>query len=454
MAAQPIDPDQYDRVAKLLVDAGDVASFPEARALLGTYRLQIYADAAACQSEAWQAAMATAVNTGVRAMHGGVLVTLDDDAAWLPPNGHTGSLSQILAGLGAIIVHQLKPGLPTIAFSSAPPPGRDDPVIYPVAGQWLVGVSPSPAPERAASTLAAVMAGAIAVSECFQQLRGFPLAGDRHAVISLWDPEAGMARSDAEGPPITHLPAEAWILGLGHLGQAYAWLLSLLPYAPHDRHLILHDDDRLSTANRATSLLEHTGAIGTRKPRVVAAAMEAAGWDTALVEQRYRGGPLYAPGEPALLLAGVDNRDARRALDETGFPTIYDAGLGAGPDGYLDMALRRLPASRPSTALWSEGPVPDRAGALLDLPAYQQLEHDTGDRCGVELLAGRTVATSFVGATAACWIIGSVLREIHGGRPYELIDYSLRQPGRVSAIQAAAGRRPRISTAPVRAAGD
>lgn len=446
MAHQPTDPDQFDRVAKLLVDAGDAKSFPDALAMLRTYRLQIYADAAACEDEAWQAAIATAVNSGMRAMHGGVRVVVQRDAVWLPRNGQTGRLTEVLADLGATLAPELESGLQTIAFTSSDA-CTGLPVVYPVAGEWLAGVSPHPDETRSVSALAAIMAASITVAECFQRLRGFLVAGDRRAVVSLWDPEEDGPCASTDGPPINHLPADAWILGLGHLGQAYAWVLSLLPYARRGGRLVLQDDDRLSPANRATSLLERAGAVGTRKTRVVATAMEAAGWDTALVEQRYRGGALYAPGEPALLLAGVDNRDTRRLLDDTGFPTIYDAGLGAGPDGYLGMAIRRLPASRPSTRLWPDGPEPAVGEALRDLPAYQQLERETGDRCGVESLAGRTVATSFVGATAACWVVGSVLREIHGGRTYELIDYSLRQPGQVNTVPATASTRARVSTA-------
>jgi hypothetical protein len=239
-----------------------------------------------------------------------------------------------------------------------------------------------------------------------------------------------------------------WLLGLGHLGQACAWLLGLLPYpAAGAGPLVLQDDDRVSAANRATSMLHRDETVGIRKTRLVAGIMDEIGWDTRLVERRYGGGTLQQTGDPAVLLGGVDNPQARRRLDETGMPLIYDAGLGAGPDGFLGITIRRLPGSRPSSEIWpaeARAGGPRRAGANV----YEALARETGDRCGVELLAGRTVATAFVGVAAACWMLGGLLRELHGGAALELVDLSLRDPAAVTAIAAPTARTPRVPTVP------
>jgi hypothetical protein len=194
-------------------------------------------------------------------------------------------------------------------------------------------------------------------------------------------------------------------------------------------------------------MLHRDERLGMRKTRLTAAVLDPLGWDTSLLERRYLGGRLYRPGESGVLLGGVDNPQARRLLDDTGFPVIYDAGLGAGPDGFLAMTIRRLPGERPSREIWpAVAPAARAVGAAA--PAYAALEAETGDRCGVELLAGRTVATSFVGVTAACWVIGGLLRELHGGKAFSLIDYSLRDPARVVAIEAAGVPAPRLATVP------
>ncbi len=442
-----VDPDRFDRVTKLLVDAGDAPTFAAAAEMLRTYRLQIAADANACADPAWQAAILTTANTGMRAVHGGVQVVLETDPVCCVPWARGQRLSAALANVGANVVARLESDVPTIVFGSIPLPQSSGqiPTIYPVAGRWVAGVSTTvPAPDRAHPTvLAAVLAACIAVSEIFQRLRGHVAAGDRSVEISLWDPEGG-----SDGPDINGLPSGFWLLGLGHLGQAYAWLLALLPYPTHGvRSLVLQDDDYLSEANRATSMLHDAELIGMRKTRLAADIMGPLGWQTSIIERRYAGGPLHRSGDPGVLLGGVDNPQARRLFDEAGFPLIYDGGLGAGPDEFLAMMIRRLPGGRASRDLWTESAertlIPGAAA-----PAYAALQAETGDRCGVELLAGRTVATSFVGVAAACWVIGGLIRELHGGPAFALVDYSLRNPERIVVIRATNVRPPRVSLVP------
>jgi hypothetical protein len=424
-----VHPEDFDRIAKLLVDAGDARSFREAEETLRRYRLHVVASAEACRDPAWQAAIVTVVNCAMRAIHGGVTVALAEDAPFALPLGVGATLAETIARYGGTVVepgYDADSDMPTIVFG-APTAGRG-PTIYPHASQWRAGVATAPASNvGAASVIAAVAAAALAVSECFQRLRGHVVAADRHFAISLWDPEGG-----TDGPPMRALPAEAWLLGLGHLGQAYAWILALLPYpAGSERRLVLQDDDRLSPANRATSMLHTEQALGARKTRLAAAVLEGCGFETALIERRFDGVRLHRRGDPTMLLAGVDNLETRRLVDDAGFPAAVDAGLGAGPDGYLGMTIRRLPASKPSRELWRG----DGARAVCVGPAYEELAALTGDRCGVEQLAGRTVATSFVGVVAAAWVIGGIVRELHGGLRFELIDYSLRTPDRVTSIE-------------------
>lgn len=443
-----IDPDLYDRVAKLLVDDGTAATFEEAHAVLRTYRLQLVAGHAACHSEAWQAALLTAVNTATRAVHGGVTVILADRHARMRVRSAAcGTLAEALTALGATVARNPEPDIPTIYFAEAR--ARDSssaPSLHVAATQWTAGAGPEPPSSAAAAhPLSAMIAAALAVSECFQWLRGYVVAGERAVGISLWQPELDWLDPAAEGPPIRELPAAAWLLGLGHLGQATAWLMSLLPYSDEDKpQLVLHDNDRITPANRATSMfVTGENAIGRRKARLIADALERR-FDTVVIEHRYEGGQLRQPGDPDLLLAGVDNPATRRLLDETGFSVICDAGLGAGPDGFLAMQLRRLPAARPSAEIWASDP---RARHLHDeLSAYRKLEQVSGDRCGVERLAGRTVATAFVGVVAAGCLLGGVVRELHGGTGYGLIDLDLREPNDVVAIPSQDSRRIRLAT--------
>lgn len=447
-----VDPDSFDRVVKLVLDAGDADSPEQAQELLCTYRMQVLVGADACQEPAEQAALLTAVNTGMRALHGGVGVQLEQDADCVVPLARGKRLSQAITDLGGHLIAAAEPNVPTVVLGmphSVREPGPT-PTVWAHAFGWIATVRPQ-APNRdgpLAETPAAVLAASVAVSEIFQWFRGLAVAGDRELSISLWDPAEDDTSQGAQGPPITLLPSSMWLLGLGHLGQAYGWLLGMLPYPRIAGTVVLQDTDRLTRANRATSMLHRAEELGTPKTRVVASALEYAGWQTQLVERRHQGGPLRGPQDPLVLLGGVDNPQTRRSYDETGFPVIYDAGLGAGPDGYLGITVRRLPARKPSVELWAHertarAPLAHRAAA-----AYAALERASGDRCGVEMLASRTVATAFVGVSAACLVMGGLLRELHGGQPLELVDLTLRDPRQIQVIPTAQSSPARMSSVP------
>src|SRR5690349_18637197 len=115
-----IDPDDLDRVVKLVADADKTLTFDEAAALLRTYRVQAFADADACAHPAWQAAALTIVNAGMRAVHGGVRVTLAVDAPCALPWARGATLSTALAELGADVVvgedAELEAGVPAIVL--------------------------------------------------------------------------------------------------------------------------------------------------------------------------------------------------------------------------------------------------------------------------------------------------------------------------------------------------
>jgi hypothetical protein len=445
MMMSAVDPDRFDRLEKLIVDSGHAPTFGAARELLRTYRLQILADASSCENPAWQAAILTAANAGGRAMHGGVQVQLGANPVCSVPIAAGRRLSDALTDLGATLVPAAEADVPTIVFGRAARV-TSPALVYASAGRWTAQVGPEPTDAIAVDgqVPATVLTACVAVSELFQRLRGHPVAADRMIEVSIWRPGGPIA--EREGPMLSALPAALWLLGLGHLGQAYAWLLGLLPYpADGGRSLVLQDDDKLTDANRATSMLHRTEALGMRKTRLAAGVMDPLGWNTRLIEARFAGGPLHRTGDPLVLLGGVDNPRARRHYDESGFPLIYDAGLGAGPDGFLDMTIRRLPASRPSMAIWPVDAPPARV-APAGRDAYAALEALTGDRCGIERLAGRTVATAFVGVAAACWVVGGLLRELHGGRALELVDFSLRNPSDGTVLEAPAARPPRVQT--------
>ena len=80
-------------------------------------------------------------------------------------------------------------------------------------------------------------------------------------------------------PELSLLPARLWLIGLGHLGQAYLWALGLLPFArPQDLRLVLQDIDIITPSTESTSVLSNAALIGQKKTRVMAAWAERRGF--------------------------------------------------------------------------------------------------------------------------------------------------------------------------------
>ncbi|HEX3432982.1 MAG TPA: hypothetical protein VHT25_02870 [Solirubrobacteraceae bacterium] len=113
-----LDPDSVDRVVKLVLDAGDADSLEQAQDLLLTYRMQVLAGADACSEPDGQAALLTAVNTGVRALHGGVGVQLAQDSECKVPLMRGQRLSEAVTDLGGDLIEHVDVNVPSIVLGA------------------------------------------------------------------------------------------------------------------------------------------------------------------------------------------------------------------------------------------------------------------------------------------------------------------------------------------------
>jgi hypothetical protein len=295
---------------------------------------------------------------------------------------------------------------------------------------WAAGLLPadqegSRLAERQEFIPSGVLAGALGVAEAFLHLRGgYPAAGRRQTGLSLWRPELDWRAAGAAGPAITALPSSIWLIGLGNLGQAYLWILSLLPYqTPDDVRLVLQDFDVLAASNESTSLLTYPDMVGAPKTRALAAWAERRGFRTAIVERRFASDLRVGRDDPAVALCGVDNALARAALEDVGFGRVIESGLGGGTRDFMGFRTHVFPGVRRARDIWSGAS--DRPNVRTDLPAYLALAAAGADRCGLTQLAGRTVGAPFVGAVAAATVIGELLRLANGGHAYDLFDCHL-----------------------------
>jgi hypothetical protein len=418
--------DRLHRTVKLAIDTGEAATVEEAERIFAGYRLQILVGPEVADSVVLQAAVLTAVNCAARTFLGGVTVIGGAGPLRLavPPfNGLAGTIE----ALGGRAVLAVDPAMPTLVIGDAPIEGLEPLAVRATVAGWSGGVVPASGPlhldDSGAFTPAGVLAGALAVSEVFQRLRGGnPMACRRAIGINLWRPEQDW-RLGEKGPGLERLPSSIWLVGLGNLGQAYLWTLGFLPYGNQAAELVLQDFDMLARSNLSTSLLTTPAVIGLRKTRAIADWAEARGFKTAIVERRF--GPDFRvdPREPTVALIGLDNALARQAIENVGFDRVIEAGLGRGTQDFLGIDVHTFPASKRAHEIWRETGAAD---VEIAQPAYRAMLAETRDQCGTVRLAGRSIGAPFVGAVAASLVIAELLRLVMGRDRYELISCHLR----------------------------
>ena len=413
------------RVTKALTDAGLTPSFAAAEARLDAVVPCIAVGAGTMESPAGQTAALTAVVTAVKCF-GHVVLT--GEALEQPlhlPLLVGASLGAAAQGLGAHIetsIPQSTTHLIRLGHS-----GQWD--GWQVAGwwnRWLAGTRRDPEQVGGSSLgLAGMFAGALAVRQVFAHvLGGLP---PREETVSLWEPSVP-AKPDEIGPIGCTVPGKLWLLGLGHLGQAFVWgLLSLPMYG--ERYAVLQDDQCIEPENEATSVLVGTRDLGSRKARVAARWLDHAGWKTELIERRHVGDIRRMPHDPQILLAGLDSVKARRTLATHGFDYMIDAGIGRGARGFETLQIRTIPAGSPIDGLWlTEDDA--RRDQLMAKEAYAALEREIG-QCGVIPLADASVSVPFVGAATAALTLSQLARLGAMQTTQALLQLELGAPGLV-----------------------
>lgn len=424
-----ISADSLHRLVKQAIDSGAANSILEAQALFLGFKLAIVFNPDEVRDPVAQATLLTTVALAKRVFLGGVTIsgTLGAPVTIRFPVGPT--LAEAVVALGGQVVAEPPVNLPTVVVG--PQRARQDSFcIRALAQGWRGGIVPAHldlgASKRTANPLAGMLAAGLAVNEAFRHVSGAKAAGRTPVGLSLWRPGADLdwLAPDASEPDLTFLPSRLWLIGLGHLGQAYLWGLGLLPYAsPNEVELILQDVDEITDSTESTSILTEAAMIGTKKTRAMAAWAERRGFRATIQERLFAADFKRQAQEPAIALCGLDNAVGRQALDQVGFDMIVEAGLGRGHRDFRTMRLHTLPGARPTAEMWKRVATVE---TVEDRPAYKELMAEGMlDRCGMTLLAGKAVGAPFVGAVAGALALSEVLRLLHGGPVHRLIDIDL-----------------------------
>ncbi len=432
--------DRLHRTIKLELDEGRARNIDEAQEIAARYVLQIDVGSGIAESETRQAMLLTTINAAHRAFIGGVRVRLQEEGQMSLGWAEGLKVSKAVEAYGGKIVESLEFEHPTlvIGYVNEKPPGEI--VLHTTWEGWSGGIVEEEKDRLAESLefpLAGMLAAALGVSEAFQNVRGYPVAGRRSAGLSLWDPRCDWRSEPAYGEPCLYLPNRIWLVGLGHLGQAYAWGLGLIPYEDHtDVALVLQDYDIIIKANRSTGMLSSDSSFGQKKSRVIAARLERLGFRTTITERPFNTATCRSFDEPGVALVGIDDPAPRRLLEMAGFDLVVDAGLGSGAQNYLDILIHSFPSGLSAKNAWPQEP-PSSVSSLVCQPAYLELQRQLGRsteltdgeiKCGIIEVAERSVGAAFVGCVAAAFVLSEVLRTLVGGPRFEVVDISLRSP--------------------------
>lgn len=424
--------DEMHRLAKRAMDNGTAASRQEAEALLRGYRIALSIGPDEATDRHHQAALLTAIELGRRVFLGGVTVEGCLDVPLTVPVSRGPTLRHAVMAAGGTLAAAAA-GIPLIAIGGPAKLRSDGFSVRAVFDGWRGGIVPghTEGPDRGESgpmALAPMLAAALAINEAFLHLSGdSPFAGKRSAGLDLWNlsRSANWLSCDEGAPELRYLPSNLWLIGLGHLGQAYLWGLGLLPYSSDAKvGLVLQDVDVITPSTESTSVLSDSTMHGRKKTRITAAWAEQRGFETAITERLFDESCRRHRDEPAIALCGLDNAVGRRALDRVGFDFVVEAGLGRGHQDFRSLLIHTLPGEVPATELWKdEGEIAPTAAKAA---AYRKmLDEGSLDRCGVTLLAGKAVGAPFVGAVAATLVLAEVLRLLHGGGLHRLVDMNL-----------------------------
>jgi hypothetical protein len=173
-------------------------------------------------------------------------------------------------------------------------------------------------------------------------------------------------------PELRFLPFNLWLIGLGHLGQAYLWGLGLLPYASGATvGLVLQDVDVITPSTERTSILSDRTMLGEKKTRITAKWAERRGFVTAITERLFDETCRRNQNEPSIALCGLDHAIGRRALDQVGFDFVVEAGLGRGHPDFRSLLIHTLPGEMSANTLWKDKD--DGRQTAIDAAAYRKM---------------------------------------------------------------------------------
>lgn len=383
-------------------------------------KLQLRAGQAICKSIALQSAFLTALNTGLRSFVGGLNYELPQDVPNLLPNRGFDTFNQLVRNDFVDLIGFTEVASFTLLFGIK---AKNENELEIVCNGWQAGVlvcndNSIELDQETDFALGGVAAGSLGVALAFMKVTQIaPYCTDFSSGISLWNTNCNWLSNEAKGPKSVSLPKDFWLMGLGHLGQAYLWVLSLMPFEiTKEVNFKLQDFDLLEQSNIGTGLLSSRNDIGKLKIEVCKDWLMERGFSVFIIEEKLSDDLKFIDPK-SIALCGFDNAFSRSLIEKFHSPFIVESALGSSKLDFDKIVLHTFPNEQfQALNLWL--PHVNDQEELDDFILDRLKDHQ--DKCGVQTLAGKAISTSFVGAFAGSLAISELVKW-HIGAPINIV---------------------------------
>ena len=422
---QEIQPENANRLAIGLSIQRRIP-YHQAEQILRSLTLKLIVNESQLDNPAFQAALLTAFATGNRCFLGGVELQIPPNTPLVLPLHGYANFNDAMAVTGYDNKKIENTPSATVIFGDCANEFPNTSIVE--CDSWRACVrNPGDTNEFIRGdgdnfALGGVFAGGLAVYRSFLKATGIDARSLEEPLgISLWNPTSDW-RVPLTKKLLRQIPNKYWILGLGHLGQAYLWNLALLPFPDRKEvQFLIQDFDIIEAANRETGILATQSSVGRKKARYIAEWLDFQGFTTFATERRYSGHDRRAENEPSLALCGFDKAQPRSFLEKTGFDFIIECGLGSTLSDFDCIDVHTFPGNEISAEERWAHVVDTHKSANEDVLSLFGAKDGKCAQLAIDT-AGKAVSTSFVGAMAGALVVAEALKLFNkGDRHYEII---------------------------------
>jgi len=384
-------------------------------------KLRIVVSSVVSESRALQSALLTAINSGKRAFKGGVFIKMPMDVTLLLPWSRTCTLNDAVVEVGGDLTDVSDASFTLYIGIKA----VDTDSLEIVANGWQGGVVAAgddiSLTQDSDGVLGGIFAGSLGVALGFLRISGEKLDSTADSCgLSLWRPDLHWLDHEAIGSEIKYFPKKIWLLGLGHLGQAYVWAISLFSFSePNQLTVMLQDTDIVKPANIDTGLLSDSDSCEKKikKTRLCSKWLEDRHIDTNICERYFDESFNPTDVESDILISGLDSVETRRILNTDKFKNILDCGLGGNKSNFDSISFYNLGISdlKPEE-IWK---TTDNSS---DNPESKKL-YSNIFACGEY---DKGIGASFIGGIASTLVLSEILRAYNGGIAVPHVRMSVR----------------------------